>query len=386
MRLFAFEGLHYTPQAGDAGELAAPPYDQINDTLRDRFHAQSPHQFVHLTRPVDPADHDVYKAAADLHGRWIEEGVIARDARPALYPYVIELAGGGRRLGVCGLVELAPASVIRPHEQTLDKPLADRLALLSAMQVDLEPALLLSEDAGRLDALLEEDLAGAQPLVRHRDADGNFHVLYRIDDPDRIALYRRALDVPSAIADGHHRYKVAQRFAQERGIRPGTAASAKLAVITSLDSPALTIEPIHRALREPADLAKLAGAYAGTQAFHGSSGREFAAAVAAAKQPALGVWVTGREPEIWTLHGATPKLAVEALPGDGPVASRPRPRGGHRWHRGLPLQSRRAMEPGRERRAAAPASSCRRCNPPSSLRPSPTARCCPPNRPASCPR
>ena len=306
MRLFAFEGLHYTPKSGDAGELAAPPYDQINDALRDRFHARSPHQFVHLTRPVDPAGHDIYKAAADLHRRWIEEEVIERDARPTLYPYVIELAGGGRRLGVCGLVELAPPSVIRPHEQTLDKPLADRLALLSAMHVDLEPVLLLSEDGGRLDALLEKDLAGAAPLVRHRDADGNFHVLYRIDDPDRIALYRRVLDVPSAIADGHHRYKVAQRFAQERGIRPGTAASAKLAVITSLDSPALTIEPINRALREPVDLS---GVQAAKKSFQGNSGSEFAAAVAAAEQPALGVWVHGREPEIWMFQ--SPKLAVE---------------------------------------------------------------------------
>ncbi|HEX7182184.1 MAG TPA: DUF1015 domain-containing protein [Thermoanaerobaculia bacterium] len=304
MRVFAFQGLRYTPRVGDAGPLAAPPYDQINESVRDRFHAQSPQQFVHLTRPVDPQGGDMYKYATDLHGRWIKEGIIEREGRPALYPYVIELAGGGRRLGICALVGLEDASVIRPHEQTLDKPLADRLALLSAMHVDLEPVLLLSEDGGRLDALLHEDLAGTAPLVRHRDADGNFHVLYRIDNPDRIRQYQQVLNVPSAIADGHHRYKVAQRFAQERGIRPGTAASAKLAVITSLDSPALAIEPIHRALREPANLARLAGVYSGTETFRGASGAEFAAAVAAAPQPALGVWISGREPEIWRLDPA----------------------------------------------------------------------------------
>lgn len=301
MRVFAFQGLRYTPRVGDAGPLAAPPYDQINDSVRERFHAQSPQQFVHLTRPVDPRGGDMYKYAADLHGRWLNEGIIERDGRPALYPYVIELAGGGRRLGICALVGFEDASVIRPHEQTLDKPLADRLALLSAMHVDLEPVLLLSEDGGRLDALLQEDLADAKPLVRHRDADGNFHVLYRIDSPDRIRQYQQALNVPSAIADGHHRYKVGQRFAQERGIRPGTAASAKLAVITSLDSPALAIEPIHRALREPADLARLAGVSSGTETFQGTSGAEFAAAVAAAPQPSMGVWISGREPEIWHL-------------------------------------------------------------------------------------
>ena len=309
MRLFAFEGLRYTPSAGDAGALAAPPYDQINEAARDQFHARSPHQFVHLTRPVAPAGGDIYQNAAELHAKWLQDGVIAREGKPALYPYVIELAGGagaGHRLGVLGLVEYADAKLIRPHEQTLEKAVADRTALLEATHVDLEPVLLLSEDGGRLDALLHEDLAGAKELVRHQDADGNFHVLSKVDDPARIALYRDALNVTSAIADGHHRYKVGQRFAREHGAAPDTAAAAKLAVITSLDSPALTIEPIHRAFKEKIDASRLAGLRAGTQPFHGADGSGFAAAVAAvaaAGQPALGVWVSGGKPEIWSMTG-----------------------------------------------------------------------------------
>lgn len=316
MHLYAFEGIHFTPQAGDdAGTLAAPPYDQINDTLRDRFHAQSPHQFVHLSKPLAPEGGDPYTFASALHHKWLREGIIARDPRPAIYPYVIELAGGdergGERLGVLGLVRYEDPTVIRPHEQTLDKPLADRTALLAAMRVDLEPVLLLSEDHGQLDALLREDLLGQEPLVRHRDADGHFHVIYRIDDPGRIERYRDVLNVPSAIADGHHRYKVGQRFAAEHHAAEGTAAAAKLAVITSLDSPALTIDPINRAFKEPIDVSRLAGVPTSVEPFAGKSGKDFAAAVAAAPRPALGVWVLGREPEIWCFE--PPKLAVEVF-------------------------------------------------------------------------
>ena len=313
MRLYAFEGLHYTPTAGDAGELAAPPYDQINDAQRDRFHTQSPYQFVHLTRPVAPEGGDPYRFAAALHHRWLHDGIIERDPRPAVYPYVIELAGSGERLGLLGLVRYEDPAVIRPHEQTLEKAIADRTALLEATRVDLEPVLLLSEDGGRLDALLREDLQGATPLVRHRDSDGHFHVLYRIDDPARIALYRQALDVPAAIADGHHRYKVGQRYAQSHHAEPDTAAATKLAVITSLDSPALTIDPIHRAFKEPIDLARLAGVPVSTEPFRGSSGWDFARAVAAAPQPAIGVWVHGGGSEIWHLDPATSKLPVESF-------------------------------------------------------------------------
>ena len=66
--------------------------------------------------------------------------------------------------------------------------------------------------------LLQEDLAHETPLVRHQDADGNFHVLYRVDDPDRIARYQKALDVPAAIADGRHR-ELADRVAAAHELR-----------------------------------------------------------------------------------------------------------------------------------------------------------------------
>lgn len=319
MRLFAFEGIRYTPAAGDVAELAALPYDQINDSLRIRYHVKSPQQFVHLTRPVAAPGGNEYENAAALHRQWLEEGFIHRDERPALYPYVIELKEGGQRLGVCALVGLEDASVIRPHEKTLDKPLADRLHLLETMRVDLEPAFFLSEDGGRLDELVREDAHGA-PLVRHEDPDGHFHLLYKVEDPARIALYKEAVAGPAAIADGHHRYKVAQRFAESHHPAAGTAATTKLAVVTSIQAPGLTIDPIHRALREPIDLAKMAGVPAATEPFRGNSGQEFAAAVAAATQPALGVWVAGREPEIWMLdptkvpdatNPGQPQLVVE---------------------------------------------------------------------------
>jgi uncharacterized protein (DUF1015 family) len=313
MRIFAFEGLRYTPEAGDAGELAALPYDQINDALRDRYHAQSSHQFVHLTRPVPPAEEDPYRYSASLHTRWKAEGVIGREPRPALYPYVIELTDGGRRLGVIGLVEYEDTDRIRHHEQTLDKPFADRLALLEATRIDYEPIFLLSEDDGRLEELIQEDVAGRQPLVRHRDPAGNFHLLYRVDDPARIARYQDAVAGPAAIADGHHRYKVGQRFAREHGAAEGSASAAKLAVVTSIQSPALTIRPTHRGLRERIDLAKLAGVPLAVEPFHGSSGDELVAAVAAAPQPALGVWVAGRPPEIWHASAGTSQLPVELL-------------------------------------------------------------------------
>lgn len=227
MRLFAFEGIRYTPAAGDVAELAALPYDQIDDAMRIRYHVKSPQQIVQLTRPVAAPGGNEYQSAAALHRQWLEEGLVVRDGSPALYPYVIQLQDGGERLGVAGLVALDGAAPAFPP--------ADRLALLEAMRVDLEPAFLLVEDGGRLDELIREDVQRLTPLVHHEDPDENLHVLYKLEDPERIALYQQAVAAPGAaatIAGGHAVYQAAQAFASSHGARPGTAAAAKLAVIS----------------------------------------------------------------------------------------------------------------------------------------------------------
>ena len=310
MRLFAFQGTRYTGAAGaDPGKLAAPPYDQITDAARDRYHAGAPHHFAQLTRPSAGPEGDPYRHAAELHRQWLERGIVAKDDRPALYPYAIELEGGGRRLGLGALVGFEGSRVIRPHEQTLDQPLADRSALLAATEVDLEPVLLLPEDRGDLDRLLAEDLTRLTPVFVHTDAAGHNHVLYRLDDPERIAVYRAALaPVPAAIADGHHRYQVAQRHAEAIRAHPGTAAAAKLAVLTSLNAAHLTIDPIHRALAGNPDLSSLHHFALERHPWQGSSGVAFAAAVAAAAQPALGVWPGVSTPGVSTPGVGTPEI------------------------------------------------------------------------------
>lgn len=325
MRVYAFPGILYGPAVSNAGALAAQPYDQIGDALAATLQAQDPHHFAWLSKPVQGGSPSIYAEADRVHQAWLASGVLAQDSVPALYPYVIRLAEGGRRLGVMVLAGLEPPETkgIRPHEETLAKPLADRLALLEAMDVDLEPALLLSEDGGALDREIERDIAGASPVVTSRDEFGHDHDLYRVTDPARIAAYQKILAGPAAIADGHHRYKVGLRHAEALGV-VGTdvPAAAKLAVVTSLSSPALAIHPIHRALASADHLEKAAALAAERTESPADSGWAFADAVAAAPQPAIGVFRAGGKPEIWRLTPATTTTHAHLSEGarDLPVA------------------------------------------------------------------
>ncbi len=315
MRLLAFSGTRYAADAGDLQDLAAPPFDQIDNELRDQLQGASAHQFAHLTRPIPGPEGDPHRHAAAVYERWKAKGVLAVDEQPSLYPYAIELPDHSQRLGLCGLVGVEPGSEggLRPHELTVAKPLADRLALLETLRVDLEPVMYIVEDDGSLDAMIAADVT-AEPLGSHRDTHGNTHRIYRTADPERIAAYQKLLaPASSVIADGHHRTKTAQLFARKHSPGLETAASAKMAVMISLASEALAIDPIHRAVCIDVDLKALAAIPATRTSLARQCGPEIAAAVAAAPQPALALWPRGGEPTLLVLDGSA---APAGMPGN----------------------------------------------------------------------
>jgi uncharacterized protein (DUF1015 family) len=275
--------------------------------MRDQLHARSPYHFARFTRPVPRGADNEYEAAAFLHAKWLEDGLVARDEQPALYPYVIEAQGEERRLGLCASIDVGTPerSVLRPHEQTVEKPLEDRLALLRETRIDPEPVMLIADDRGALERLLAEDTASSQPFVSHVDAGGKRHGLHRVTDPQRIERYKEAVAGRAAtIADGHHRCRTAQLYARETGARRGTAAATKLAVLWSLESRSLRIDPIHRALRRPFDAGLAAPLALERSAARARGGRAIADAVAAAPAPTVGVWARGGQPELWRLDAA----------------------------------------------------------------------------------
>ena len=309
MRIHAFSGTRFSDES-QAGPLAGPPYDQIDETLR--VHLQrNPLHFAHLIRPT--GGDNPHRAAAMLHQEWLARGVLSTDENPALYPYEILLPDGRRRLGLGTLIGLEPetSEVIRPHEATVAKTVDERLSLLRETQIDLEPILVLADETGGLNQMLEEDIQSGNPMVEHQDSDGHLHRLFLIEDPARIADYQHLLaPCVGLIADGHHRYTVAHRYAQEEKIEGQVAAAAKLAVITSLASAGLEIDPIHRQLSLPIDLESAAHLAISHRSIDSASGRSIAAAVAASPQPTIGVSV-GERTELWGFDAST---APESLP------------------------------------------------------------------------
>ncbi|MEU7857412.1 DUF1015 family protein [Nonomuraea sp. NPDC049141] len=168
-----------------------------------------------------------YGVARDTLLAWLDAKVLVPDEQPALYVYEQHGPGVLQR-GLIGDVALSdPARrIILPHEDIFPGPVADRLALMSTTQANLEPIFLLYDgDRGTTTRLVDHVAATRKPLVTARTEDGLYHRLWAITDPAEIDAVNTDLRTRQAlIADGHHRYatyRVLQR--QEHAARTGQA-------------------------------------------------------------------------------------------------------------------------------------------------------------------
>ncbi len=227
--------------------LIAPPYDVIDQAERARYAGADRDNIVHVMLPEAPPgkpEDDRYGVAAERLAAWRRDGVLRRDARPALYVLAQDFTlPTGERLTRRGVFAAVAAEGyeprrIRPHEKTHAGPKADRLALMRATATNIESIFLLAPDRDRA-------LANALAVVSQGTPDATAELngvgirLWIVRDASRFPLP----DSPLYIADGHHRYETASAYALEN-----PSADRVLALIVSAQDPGLAVLPTHRVI------------------------------------------------------------------------------------------------------------------------------------------
>ena len=223
----------------------APPYDVIPEVDVARYEALSPFNVVRLTRPGSD-----YEGAAHRWDRWSADGIVSSDTT-SMYVHETEFDGRVRRDLVAAL-RLQPYEdrVVLPHERTHRGPKEDRLALMRATRVSLEPLWFLYEGAGTGVPEILERVTARAPAATFAGPDGELHRLWVISDAAIHSSIHAALEaVPLLIADGHHRYETALAYAGEAGGPDDAASRFTLALLTDLRDPGLAVLPTHRVLK-----------------------------------------------------------------------------------------------------------------------------------------
>src|SRR6266545_4963631 len=148
--------LHYDlARVGGLQPVAAPPYDVIDAAQRAELVARSPYNVVEIDLPQNGSGvgGDPYDHASDVLRSWTADGIVVRDATPALWALAQDYTGpDGRprtRHGVFARVRVEDygAGRIRPHERTHPGPKEDRLKLTRATRANLSPIFSLFPDA-----------------------------------------------------------------------------------------------------------------------------------------------------------------------------------------------------------------------------------------------
>ena len=222
----AFRGLRYDlGHVGSLSDVVAPPYDVIDDALRDQLYERHPANVIRLIlnrdEPGDDANSNRYTRAARFLKNWRSEGLLMQEADPALYVYhqVFEYEGRPRtRRGfMCRTrLERFGEGSIYPHEETHASAKEDRLKLTRACRTNLSQIFGLYPDPeNEAQDLLEAHIRDKTPLEAV-DHLGVIHRIWPVTDINVIGDVAAVMDSkPTFIADGHHRYETACNYRDE---------------------------------------------------------------------------------------------------------------------------------------------------------------------------
>jgi len=233
-----------TAKAGDITKLVTPPHDVISEKERKAFKKLSKHNILRIILP----EGDDYSSAARALDELLSKGMIRQDSKLAYYAYEQEFKQRGkgmRRLGFLALVRAEPLGKdVLPHEQTFPDKVKDRLLLLQESRVETSPVFGLYKGNTKITKALAR--GREHPLFEFKDASGVVNRVWPVYDTREITDFFKGKKV--IIADGHHRYTAASKFAESA---KSEEEKFTMMYLVDISDPALKILPTHRLIEDP---------------------------------------------------------------------------------------------------------------------------------------
>jgi uncharacterized protein (DUF1015 family) len=238
--------------------------------MQDEYYRRDPHNFVRIIlnkiESGDDQNNNRYTRGVAAFQRWLRDGILVQDQKPALYLYDQEYTIGNgvkkARKGFVAVMRLEEFSKggVYPHEKTLSKPKQDRYDLLKESNTNFEHIFMLYNDDGKKVRSLLSSVP-SQPLFTFSDEYQVMHRLSRVDDPPVLAEVCAAMQSKKLfIADGHHRYEVSlnyRNYLHQQGlINDEHGANFRMATFVDLQDAGLTVLPTHRMLKNVKDFSR----------------------------------------------------------------------------------------------------------------------------------
>ncbi len=265
MEIFPFRGITYHHKTiADMNQVVTQPYDKIDESMQQNYYRRGDYNIVRIILGQDEAgdteQHNKYTRAADYFNSWLKEKILCQADTPGIYAYhqTYQLADGVSRVrkGFVALGKLRDYSEggVKPHENTLAGPKADRLNLMRTTRANFGQIFMLYSDPEyEIDNILAPH--AAKPAGTTARAEyGVVHQMWLITDEAAIRKIQAVMANKDVfIADGHHRYETALNFRNEiraKGLSSEGNESVDNCMMTFVNiyDKALSILPTHRAV------------------------------------------------------------------------------------------------------------------------------------------
>lgn len=316
-----FPGIRYRVADADLTKVLAPPYDIIPPAYQDELYRRDPRNIVRVVLNRTPGD-GAYEDAKATFASLQKDGVLAPDAEPAFYVLEQRFTVEGRALSRTGILvrfraEEAEKGNILPHEHTRKEAKEDRYKLLRATKANFSPIFLMLADEGNAVADRLHQVTAGSPTATYTDDGDVLHRLFTVKDAATVTWLQDAFAKRKAyIADGHHRYATALRYAGETN--PNNAWT--LGYFAPIGDPGMVVLPYHRIVSAGPSLDEARRKLEARFAVREVKGvAQAAQGAAASKQPYAFALA---EPGGRGLVCETKDAAVDLLPADTPPSLR----------------------------------------------------------------
>jgi uncharacterized protein (DUF1015 family) len=219
----AFPGLR--PAEGRAADVAAPPYDVMNEAEAREMAKGREWSFLHISRPeidlpqgTDPYAPEVYQKAAENLTRMQQKGILVRDSKPCYYVYRLTMESHVQiGLAAAASVVAYDANRIKKHEYTRPAKEDDRVRQIDALNAQTGPVFLVYPSAPEVDQILRQ-VTEVTPDMDVTAADKVRHEIWVLDDEAKVARLTELFDAMASlyVADGHHRSAAGSRVGAAR--------------------------------------------------------------------------------------------------------------------------------------------------------------------------
>ena len=204
------------PPPDKAELVSCVPYDVVYESeVREQI-GQNPLSFLRVTRSEgefpegsDPAVETVFERSRQNLEQFIKDGILVRDAEPAIYVYRLA-AKGHAQTGVvaCCSIDDYDAGVIKKHEKTRPDKVADRTNHMLTVGAQTGLIFLAFRNTDEIRSLISHTVK-TQPIYQFDCPQSVEQTVWRITNTQ--PWVKAFAKLPAIyIADGHHRAESAK--------------------------------------------------------------------------------------------------------------------------------------------------------------------------------